>query len=68
MRLCHLGFASIALLLACHATDRRTSTPAVSAAEARPLLPLDEAHSAEFRRLFDEAKDRPRYIVALSPT
>jgi hypothetical protein len=56
-------------LEACHADDRRPPATAVSAAtHARPLRSLDEAHAAELRRLFDEAKDRPRYIVALSPT
>lgn len=29
---------------------------------------LDEAHATDFRRAFDDAKDLPRYIVALSPT
>jgi hypothetical protein len=32
------------------------------------LRALDEAHAAEFVQAFDEAKDRPRYVVALSPT
>ena len=32
------------------------------------LRPLDETHAAEFRQVFDEAIDRDRYIVALSPT
>ena len=40
-----------------------------SVAGALPALrPLDEAHAAEFVQAFDEAKDRPRYVVALSPT
>ncbi len=34
----------------------------------RPLRPLDAEHAADLRRLFDEARDRPRYIAALSPT
>jgi hypothetical protein len=46
------------------AVDRRApATPALS-----ELLPLDDAHAADLRRAFDEAKDRPRYVVALSPT
>lgn len=32
------------------------------------LRSLDEAHASEFRQTFDEAKDQPRYVVALSPT
>ena len=33
-----------------------------------PLRVLDAAHAAEFRAAFDDAKDRPRFVVALSPT
>ena len=32
------------------------------------LRPLDAEHATEFVQAFDEAKDRPRYVVALSPT
>jgi hypothetical protein len=40
-----------------------------STAGALPALrPLDAVHAAEFVQAFDEAKDRPRYVVALSPT
>jgi len=40
-----------------------------SRARALPAIQtLDEAGSARFRQAFDEATDRPRYIVALSPT
>lgn len=35
---------------------------------ASTLNPLDDAHASEFRRAFEDAKDRGRYVVALSPT
>ena len=44
--------------------------PAGTGAEIRASnpRPLDDAHAGEFRRAFDEASDRARYVVALSPT
>jgi len=38
------------------------------AATLPALRPLDDRHAAELRQAFDEAKDRARYVVALSPT
>jgi len=48
-----------------------STLPASASARGRgfqKLLPLDEAHGADFRRAFDEAARAPRYVVALSPT
>ncbi len=64
---------SLALLPACGATEQPPETIAVRPAEglepAAPVLhPLDEGHAADLRRAFDEAGDRARYVVALSPT
>jgi hypothetical protein len=67
-------FALVLLLAptACRSVEQRPATqPNDVASKERglsPLRPLDEAHAAELRRAFDEAKDRPRYIMALSPT
>jgi hypothetical protein len=64
-----VGLVVLLSAVAC-ATPRKTAVdrrePAAPAQSQ--LLPLDDAHAAELRRAFDEAKDRPRYIVALSPT
>ena len=63
------SFALLALLAlsTCQSVER-ASTTASGGSRQGALRPLDEQHAEEFRRAFDEAKDRPRYIVALSPT
>lgn len=58
---------AVGLLLAGAAVAGCAREPAGSAA-LPALRPLDEAGSAQFRQAFDEAADRPRYVVALSPT
>jgi hypothetical protein len=45
-------------LVACAARARGPEAPRV----------LDETSAIELRRMFDDARDRPRYIVAFSPT
>ena len=65
-----LGGLALAVLLvisACHSVERASPTVSAGALQAG-LRPLDERHAEEFRRAFDEAMDRPRYVVALSPT
>jgi hypothetical protein len=75
-----MRIATLLLVLAgCRSADAPRGAPPPAAhadaaaagapAAALPALrPLDDAHASEFRRAFDEATDRPRYIVALSPT
>jgi len=63
----------LAFLPACHSVERRdAATPALLSGtpeSALPALhPLDENHAADFRRAFEEGRDRDRYVVALSPT
>lgn len=48
------------LLLPACGTAGRTAIPA--------LHRLDARHATEFQRAFEQAVDRPRYVVALSPT
>jgi hypothetical protein len=63
------------LLLLAVVTACRAAAPAEAVApiQARvpslaPLIELADPDVGALRRLFDDAKDRPRYIVALSPT
>jgi hypothetical protein len=51
-----VAFLLVALAVAC-----RSAPPAAP-------LPLHEGTAAQLRRAFDDARDRPRLIVALSPT
>jgi len=50
------------------AADRPSGAVSRTAGALAPLYPLDESTAGEFRRAFDEGKDRIRLIVALSPT
>jgi len=63
-RWCRPSVVAIALLSAACTVQ----APTAPASSLSPLHQLDEASSAEFRRAFDDAKDRTRFIVALSPT
>jgi hypothetical protein len=65
VRLARLAQVALLAAAACH-----TGAPAPAARATPTAAPrlLDEAHAAALRRAFDEARDRPRYIVALSPT
>ena len=61
------ALAALAVLSACQSVERASTTASGEYGQAA-LRTLDEGHAEEFRRAFDEAKDRPRYVVALSPT
>jgi hypothetical protein len=73
---CSLAIAALVLInAACSGQAPTTSGDSAkptqekaSAGSLGPLHPLDEASSAKLRSAFDEAKDRTRFIVALSPT
>jgi len=60
------------LLTACRSVEDSAGTapagPSARRSAFSTLRPLDDQHAAEFRQVFDEAKDRNRYVVALSPT
>jgi hypothetical protein len=60
-------------LTACRSLDGPATPPVGEGAAGRgtalSALPLlDERHAARFREAFDGARDRNRYVVALSPT
>ncbi|HKA87844.1 MAG TPA: hypothetical protein VKE22_09275 [Haliangiales bacterium] len=58
---------ALAVVLASLAACRAAVAPAP--APARPQLrPLGEATAADFRRAFEDAADRPRLVLGLSPT
>jgi len=59
-RLCGVVVLGACLTLPACGPAARTALPALH----RP----DERHAPEFRRAFEDAVDRPRYVVALSPT
>jgi len=59
-RLCGVVVLGALLSLPACAPAGRTALPA--------LHRLDERHAPEFRRAFEDAVERPRYVVALSPT
>jgi hypothetical protein len=53
----------------CAAQGRAPSDSQETAKDELPSLrPLGEGTSADFRRVFDEAQGKTRFIVALSPT
>ena len=58
-------------LTACHSIDG-PANPAPAAVRAWTASPapqlLDEPHADRFRAAFNDARDRNRYVVALSPT
>ena len=67
--------AGLLILTACSIQNRDDvlgaptgGTAGQSTAALSPLRPLDEGSSADFAKAFDDAKDRTRIIVALSPT
>ena len=66
-RWCRIALAALVLADAACAGQAPTA-PAGSPNSLSPLHSLDKASSAEFRRAFDDGKDRTRFIVALSPT
>ncbi|MCI0407821.1 MAG: hypothetical protein L0191_04520 [Acidobacteria bacterium] len=65
-RWCRIALA--ALVLANAACAGQAPTAPAGSPSLSPLHSLDKAGSAEFRRAFDDGKDRTRFIVALSPT
>jgi hypothetical protein len=68
-RWCRLALVALAILHAgCGGQSLEPASQKASADSLSTLHPLDKATSAEFRRAFDEGKNRTRFIVALSPT
>ena len=65
-----VALAGILLLVACTTLQHSENASARSTGHAplAELKLLDDRHSSEFRQAFDDARDQPRYVVALSPT
>jgi len=67
-----VALAVLLMLSACRSVEGPAVTasagPSAKRGALSALRPLDELHAAEFRQAFEDAKDRNRYIVALSPT
>src|SRR5262245_6305638 len=78
VRVCFMSAAAALLIAGIAACQRADSSAArangqgksasVTQVRQPPLKALDETTATEFRRAFDENRDRTRFIVALSPT
>ncbi len=64
--------AALLALSACRSIERTAvaadAGPGARASAHATLHLLDDAHAGEFRAAFEQSMDRPRYVVALSPT
>ncbi len=67
-----LGLLFLVALAGCHPVERQAPVTSAggtrSGTTLRELRPLDQAHASDFQDVFNSNAERPRYIVAFSPT